>query len=292
LQPRSSRLCLGLRKGTVGLMAIVGEIFSALDWASGLLLAGALAVITLTYKEMRAARIALAVGAAIAILRWLMWSYTTDAPWLARAGIGAVIGALILGGLPPLWRLALERASQSPAPSQTVEPSPIAGRAPLPQPAPPSSPPIVKAPAIEAPISSPLAAVPEPIPKPKNEAPATPSKETIDVTPEVLVGLFDGNTALRAQTLVAEKIGKWIIVSGPLGEIFPGTVYGSSRSPTLLTLSSPTKFYLYMWFSGEWVDRLALLSKNQHISVLGQIKNVERQKVELENCELVDSTVK
>lgn len=88
----------------------MGDFYNVLDWASGLLVAAAIGVITLTHKELRAARVALMIGAWIAIVRWVMWSFTTDAPWLMRAAIGAVIGAIILGGLPPLWRLAIERA--------------------------------------------------------------------------------------------------------------------------------------------------------------------------------------
>lgn len=90
--------------------------------------------------------------------------------------------------------------------------------------------------------------------------------------------------------LISEQIGKWMPVAGPLGEIHPGQIFGTfPRTPTLVVFASNTKPIVYMWFSAEWVERLARLPRNQNITVLGQIKKVTHYNttVELENCELV-----
>jgi hypothetical protein len=143
-------------------------------------------------------------------------------------------------------------------------------------------------PIIRAPIA------PSPAAIPTQTIPPDPPKQFVDphVTPDCLVGLYDGNTALRAETLISEQIGKWMSVSGPLGEIHPGSIMLTSgrRTRSLAVFAYGTKPTVYMWFSDEWFHRLALLPQNQNISVVGKIKNVTgyNSKVELENCELVD----
>ena len=118
--------------------------------------------------------------------------------------------------------------------------------------------------------------------------PKKPDRDYVDarVTPEFLVELYKGNTKLRAETLVSEQVGKWMLVSGPLGEI-----HSSGRVHALVVFASQKKPIVYMWFSDEWIDRLALLSKNQNITVIGQLKKVTdyNATVELENCELLAS---
>jgi hypothetical protein len=133
-----------------------------------------------------------------------------------------------------------------------------------------------------------------PSPSPPPARPQQPARTFVDadVTPEYLAGLYKGNTALRAETLVAEQIGKWMSVSGPLGEVHPVQVLGGTKAHSLVVFSySAGKAPIYMWFSGEWMDRLALLSKDQNISVQGQIKKVVSydSRIELENCELIDT---
>jgi len=124
-------------------------------------------------------------------------------------------------------------------------------------------------------------------------APTAPSHKpgrdyvSAEITPEYLVGLYDGNTRLRADTLVSDQVGKWMRVSGALGEVQP-----SGKTDALVVFASRTKPTIYMWFSSEWLARLALLSKNQNINVEGQLKTVQSYNatVILENCELLDDT--
>jgi TIR domain len=148
------------------------------------------------------------------------------------------------------------------------------------QPAPPARTPDDQVPV--APSRTATPAPPAPLDKPR--------RNFVDahVTPEYLVGLYQGNTALRAETLISEHLGRWLQVSGPLGEVHPG--FNAERSPTLVAFEFQTKPVVYMWFSGEWVDRLALLPKTQNISVVGQLEKVTgyNATVELKNCELME----
>jgi hypothetical protein len=144
----------------------------------------------------------------------------------------------------------------------------------------------------------PIAEVPTVLSPPATPAPPTPPVKPrrtfvdANVTPEFLVGLYEGNTALRAETLISEQKDKWMLVSGPLGEIHSGHIFPGSRTPTLVVFAfrKEKEPNVYMWFSGEWIDRLALLPKNKNISVVGQIKKVVgyNATVELDNCELID----
>lgn len=199
------------------------------------------------------------------------------------------IWVTVIGGLLLIyWDTRRQRAAGTISPTHGIVAANRASIAPVVQSTPPIEP-VVKAPVVEPPIARSHPATPLP--------PATPEKPPrnfvdVHVTPEFLVGLYEGNTALRAETLVSEQLGKWMRVSGPLGEIHPGMVMSNrERSSSLVVFASHTKPIVYMWFSGEWIDRLALLPKNQNISVVGKIKKVVdyNATVELENCELLDS---
>ena len=134
------------------------------------------------------------------------------------------------------------------------------------------------------PIAPPFAAIPEPVLK----APATPTKEIIDVTPEFLVGLYEGQTDLGGRTRASKYIGKWMPVHGPLFEFVVGgwPMFGG-RAPVVASLASKGPV-VTMVFSGESIDRIAMVAANQNISVLGKIKEIERSKIVLEDCDLMD----
>jgi hypothetical protein len=106
----------------------------------------------------------------------------------------------------------------------------------------------------------------------------TEERSVVDVTPEYLMHFFEGHTDIQARTRVADFIGKWMKVSGPLGNVT------SSPQVTFADLSP-----VYMFFRKKWVDRLLILRREDNITVLGQIAHVERGNLVLYNCELIDS---
>ena len=98
----------------------MGDIYTAADWVAAVLIAVALMLVGLAHREIRVARVMLGVGAGLTVIRWIMWSLTTDVPWPYRAVVGGIIGAALLGGLPSLWAWALDREAASRAIEQQV----------------------------------------------------------------------------------------------------------------------------------------------------------------------------
>jgi hypothetical protein len=128
------------------------NFFLALDAAYGILVPGGLSMIAFTHKEMKAARVTLMIAAVVLSFRWLMWGFVTDTPWWGRSLVGAVVGALVLGGLPAVWMWSKERETPAPSPGAPISATtPPPRSAPAPQPA---------SPTVAAPVPSPEAPLP------------------------------------------------------------------------------------------------------------------------------------
>jgi len=120
-----------------------------------------------------------------------------------------------------------------------------------------------------------------------HESDTQPKKRTVvDVTPEYLVGFFHDHTSIQAQKLADAFIGKWMKVSGPIGNVGAFTTFSQ------VTFSNRRQIdgIVYMFFRNrEYVeDRLSVLKKGDKITVLGQIDRIDYD-VQLDNCELVDA---
>lgn len=114
----------------------------------------------------------------------------------------------------------------------------------------------------------------------------------VDVTPKYLVGLFHKQTDIQAQKLADTFIGKWIKVSGPLGNVGVFTTFSQVtfvHDPSWLWDGSTYSFSIYMIFQDrQYVeDRLAVLKTGDQITVLGKINRIDKVSVQLENCELL-----
>jgi TIR domain len=140
-------------------------------------------------------------------------------------------------------------------------------------------------PIAETPIAPSSAPIPPPPIPPKK-----PPKEFVEahVTPDFLVGLYDGQTTLGAETRASKYVGKWMPVSGPLLEIVGGYPFLEVRTPVVASfaLQGPS---IIMVFHGEWIDRLAMIEKNQIMFVHGKISKIGRSKIVLDPCELMVS---
>jgi hypothetical protein len=107
----------------------------------------------------------------------------------------------------------------------------------------------------------------------------TDERSAVDVTPEYLMHFFEGHTDMQARARVADFIGKWMQVSGPLGNVSPE-----------LQVSFADKSPVHMFFhKKKWGDRLLTLSRGDNITVIGQIAYVERGNLVLYSCELMGS---
>jgi hypothetical protein len=89
----------------------MGEVFAALDVVYTLLAAAALALTPFAHRELRAAQVLFIVIAVLIGTRWTMWAFSTDQTWIIRSIIGALFGAVLLGGLPALYSWAKERGA-------------------------------------------------------------------------------------------------------------------------------------------------------------------------------------
>lgn len=125
-----------------------------------------------------------------------------------------------------------------------------------------------------------------------------PARQIVDVTARYLVGLFEGQTDIQAHKLTEAFNGKWMKLSGRLGNV--GKWVGGSedgfcqvtfeRAPLSDAQSSADFHQVFMFFRDrEYVEnRLAVLKIGDQLTVVGQIERVDAVSVALDNCELVD----
>ncbi len=134
-----------------------------------------------------------------------------------------------------------------------------------------------------------------PDPEPEPSGPE-PEREFVpsNITPEYLANLYDGLTDIQATPLIDPYIGKWMKVSGPLGNVQPPNDYF-----TQVTFKNKGMFeggerfethgHTYMYFRNpESAKRLAMLRPEADITVVGRIREANWVEVHLEDCELVD----
>jgi hypothetical protein len=118
---------------------------------------------------------------------------------------------------------------------------------------------------------------------------AQPKERTfVNSTPEDLTRVFEEHTEIQAKTLVADAIGKWMKVTGPLGNVGEFTSFSQVTfvSGTFLHPIHPT---IYMYFrKKKWFDRISVLNRGNNITVVGRIREIRNGEIHLDNCELID----
>jgi hypothetical protein len=265
-------------------MGIIEFFYLVAVLIAGILATAGYGMLSLSPADFRNARRCFWASALLFLGIGVVWGLTTVEPAWVRIPAVGVIGLIAAIGLSEglRWISGRESASVS---APAITPMPFA---PLMQPAPP---PVVETPILQPPpapivtpaILSPPATSDPPPTKPENKVFADPH-----VTPDFLVGLYKTHTVLGAETLIKKYIGKWILVTGPLGEVIGGYPVFGTRSAAVGAFDQKGPSVL-MLFRDEWIDRISIIPKGQIISVRGKIETVERTKITLENCELVDS---
>ena len=119
--------------------------------------------------------------------------------------------------------------------------------------------------------------------------PESGPRKMVNVTPEDLTGFFKGDhTSTQAGKMVEAYIGKWMKISGPVGDVSGSTAL--VRQVTFAGRSIFSYNHVLMYFyKQELFDQLSTLKPGDNITVIGQIAQVSSQDVRLENCEIVDS---
>src|SRR4029077_6811366 len=101
------------------------------------------------------------------------------------------------------------------------------------------------------------------------------------VTVRDLTDLFRDRTSIQAQHLAGTYVGKWMKVSGNLGEVM---VPGSTS--VQVTFDNTRATDLYMYFGIAWKERLSILKTGDLITVVGKVERISRVEVVLNTCEL------
>jgi hypothetical protein len=194
------------------------------------------------------------------------------------AAIIVFMGGVLIGGTLILIGKgrATRQASDSVTPVNHPPKPPVAQSAP---------PPTLDAPVPSPPRTAEIQAAPQ--------TPASPAREFVDasVTPEFLARLHETHTRIGVELYVAKYKGKWIAVSGKLLDVAGG--WGKDRTPVVAAFArgADDVASILMVFRDKSIDQLAMIPKNQHIVVHGQISEVERHQITLENCEVVTTVI-
>jgi hypothetical protein len=138
-------------------------------------------------------------------------------------------------------------------------------------------------------ILPPPHSAPTPTPAAAAVTSSHPDRVMVNVTPEHLTSFFQqGHTSIQAERLAEAFIGKWMEISGPLGDVL--RVTDTHRMVVIEGRSLYKNNQVYMYFrEKEWADRLATLKPGDRVTIVGRIENVVSQSISLGNCELVDS---
>jgi len=113
---------------------------------------------------------------------------------------------------------------------------------------------------------------------------STTERQVVDVTPQQLARLFEGQLDVQGQRLLAPYRGRWMRVFGLLDNVKAGSGY------TMVTFATGAyeEVAVVMFFDGDaWADRLSVLTPGERITVIGQIEDAARNRVRLDNCDLV-----
>jgi hypothetical protein len=142
--------------------------------------------------------------------------------------------------------------------------------------------------------SRPLPPVIDPTPSPEPE-PVPEERRFVGVTPFYLVSLFVNLTDQQAKPLIRPYIGKWLKVSGQLGDVLSNRetisqVTFNDAGPFSDPYKQPYRPYtVYMYFDrAGWDSSLEVLPVGSDIAVIGRITRIDRHSVHLEDCELVE----
>ena len=114
-----------------------------------------------------------------------------------------------------------------------------------------------------------------------------PPRIVVSLPPQELTQFFIDHVTAQAEKLIQPYIGKWLKASGEITDVVRSgddwIVY------VWHTPSVPTPFShigLSLYFDKNWSDRVALLSRDITLTVIGQIDMVDDHRIRLKHCEI------
>jgi hypothetical protein len=146
-----------------------------------------------------------------------------------------------------------------------------------------------------------LRPVPVPVPSIADRS-AVENREYLDIKREKLLEFFDKYNEAQSETLVKPYIGKWMEIPGRVRnvsrEALPlsmqdGVPYKWGIKVILSTASGDKKKLAHIvtqatFDDQRWMDRAAVLKRNEDIKIRGQIRLVFNSGFALDHCEIVE----
>jgi hypothetical protein len=110
---------------------------------------------------------------------------------------------------------------------------------------------------------------------------AKPKKVFVDVSPSYLIGLYKNKTTVQGDDLAAAYIGKWMPVTGRVGDIFgkPDALYAQIYDNDEIFISAA--------FSAQESEKVSHIALGETITIQGKIYSADPH-LKLVNCNLVD----
>jgi hypothetical protein len=140
------------------------------------------------------------------------------------------------------------------------------------------------APTGAAPVAVPVAP-PVAVPVVASVRSIPPAEIDVDTTPRELLELFKGHTDVQGQAHARAYINKWMPVAGQFADLSVNE-YFCALSLKEHMPTSPAG-WVSLYFDPKWADRLGVLKLGTKVRIRGQITNIDRTVVKLENCELL-----
>ena len=113
-------------------------------------------------------------------------------------------------------------------------------------------------------------------------APVTPKEYVRDgLTPENLIGMFEGRTEVQARTMMADQFGKWMLIEGLVVDV------NEFANHTLMVVTrAGVGGLVFSMFAGPnpQVKQLPIGAK---VRIEGVIDEIKPMRVGLENCSLI-----
>jgi hypothetical protein len=122
----------------------------------------------------------------------------------------------------------------------------------------------------------------------------TPEKKEemvfVDVTPAYLLNFYKEHIGVQADKLAEAYVGKWMKVSGRLGNVerFLEISWRATFEQSTEEIVLQGGFITMMFYEQKWIDRLAVLRRGDKINVIGQIRMMVASSLVLEKCQLSD----
>jgi hypothetical protein len=107
-----------------------------------------------------------------------------------------------------------------------------------------------------------------------------PQKTFINISPAYLMDLYKGRTSIQGDALAAAYIGKWLVVTGTVRDI-----YGSVDARVALVYDKDDRF-ISVTFTKEASEKVSQIEQGATITVRGEITNIDLPRLKLQNCDL------